>query len=340
MAEERKFLYNQSGDRPIYRSRKLNKNNPNVITNEGSMGLEFNSTVNKALGREGVDKVNEDLGIKGTLVSTGGGDVMKKNEEFTVAYSDEEAEDIRESTNGEVKVRRPQKRKKNGQFGGSIKEDEAELMKKMSDDEDYLKKMSGKSDEEWESIINSIEMTKEEFIKYAKKNIFLVSNDYVNKQKLLSHLNVSKRKRKYKGLDRTSNLTDRQKRDFVREYDDKVQEKKGDIAGKIVMQEIFNENIQKAKNKSKKMKKHWNSKRASNRMKQMHENSKQNQNTSDNNFDKVRNEATSAKNVNLSQYSQDEINLAKEEAKKYGGNPNDQMELEYRIKQNRKERGQ
>lgn len=330
MADKRKFLYNQSGNRPIYRSRKLNKNNPNVMTNEGTRGLDFGESIEKAVGKEGINRINKDLGVHKTLVSTGGGDVMEEDDEFVMAYSDEEAEDIRESTDGEVIVRRPQKRKANGQFGGSVKEDEAQFIENMQNDKDYLKKMSGKSDEEWEKTIKSIDMDAEEFIEYAIRNYSLVSKDYVNKQKLLSHLNKSK-KRKYGDKDRTSNLTGRQKRDFVRKYGNKVLQDKGEVANEIKATEKENDRLAKLRSASAGMKRYWRKRKQSSGMKKYWSDVNSGKRTRGNksgepiqsgdNFESIAQRTTAEANADLSNYTQNEIDRAIQEIRSNNKNP-------------------
>ena len=317
---------------PIYRSKKTNKNT-GESTYQAGTGLHVSESARKVLGNEGVQKISKDVGVGSNKISTGGGDPLPKgsrNNKFLVAENKEEAEEMRERTDGEIPVRTLQYRDENGQFSNSPDDVEGKIKENIDNDKDYLKKASGLDDEEFEKRIKSIGMTKEEFISEASKSISTASREVVDKHKLMKHL------REERGLSQ---------KQAARIYGDRKyglkdsKDLKNEDA-RIRYFEIMNESVRKAKDPAKRMKNIWNSKKASERMKQMHENSKQSQNTSDNNFDKVRNEVTSAENVNLSQYSQDEINLAKEEAKKYGGNPNDEMELEYRIKQNRKERGQ
>jgi hypothetical protein len=328
----------------VYRSREYQK----------TYGLKTTDEAKKVFGDKGIKSIGSDIttdknkageeGIKvsNAAISTGGGDPLPKgshDNEFLVAENAEEAEEMRERTDGEIPVRTLQYRNGKGQFSDSPDKVQRKLKEKAGDNSrEYFRSKSGLSDEEFEERIKSLGITKDDFVYECLNNINSVSKGLVDKKSLLHHL------RRNEGLTHKQALRIHDELKYGRK-DDTFNKNTPDERYKnflVKFYQIMNENAQKAKRRGpikRKMRRIIKENKEKSLKKQQNQNQNQNQNAD--NLDKVRNEATNVrKGINLSQYSQQEINQAKEEAKKYGGNPNDEMELEYRINQNRKDRGQ
>ena len=347
----------------VYKSKKTNE----IGGYNHSYGLKTSDDVGSVLGKQGVSNIGSDIRINankteqksgktegsqinkprklyddtkvdGLAISTGGGDPFKKgstDNEFLVAENAEEAEELRERTDGEIPVRTLQYRDEEGHFADSPSEVNKKIGDKARGDKDYFRRASGLSEEEFKERIASVKMTEEEFVTECSRAIDSASRRNIDKAKLMNHL------KKNENLKHSQALRIHNDEKYGRKNATRFNKKVSNENYRNFQIKFFqsiNENVQKAKRRGPIKRK---MRRILKENQEKYLKKQQNQNQNADNFEKVRNEATNVqKGINLSQYSQQEINQAKEEAKKYGGNPNDEMELEYRIKQNRKDRGQ
>lgn len=288
---------------PIYRSKKTNRNNGETTYKAGT-GLHVSEDARKVIGNEGVNKISKDVGIGDNKISTGGGDPLpkgSKNNQFLVAENKEEAEEMRERTDGKIPVRTLQYRDEDGQFSNSPEEIEGRVKEKVDEDKDYIQKASGLSDDEFVERIKSIGMTKEEFISEVSRAISSVSRNVVDKNKLMKYLKEER------------GLNDKQASRIYgdRKYGLKDSKDLKNEDARIKYYEIMNENKAKANDPSRRMKKYWRKRKQSDAMKEriaQNEQIGKQENKSEDNYKKVISEV----NPDLKGYSQDEIDAAKE----------------------------
>lgn len=260
----------------VYKSKKTNSDEGYQKT----YGLKTSDDARKVLGKEGIKAIGSEIttdtnkagveGIKvsGAAVSTGGGDPLpagSKDNEFLVAENAEEAEELRERTDGEVPVRTLQYRNSKGQFSDGVDKVQRKLKENAGEDSrEYFKRKAGLGDEEFEKRIKSLGMTKDDFVYESLNNINAVSKGVVDKKALMHHLKYEK---KLTDSQRARIYGDRKYgRKDINEFNKRFSDEQNE-AGTIKLYQILNENKAKANDPSKRMKKYWRSRKQSETMK-------------------------------------------------------------------------
>lgn len=287
-------------------------------------GLKTSDEARQILGSKGVHDIGSEIitdknkaGVEGikvsdATISTGGGDPLPKgshDNEFLVAENAEEAEELRERTDGEVPVRTLQYRNSEGQFSDSPDKVQRKLKDNARDNSrEYFKNKSGLTDEEFEEKIKSLGMTKDDFVYQCLNNIEAVSKGLVDKKALMHHL------RHNEGLSHGQSLQiygdrkyGRKDNTFSKRFSDEQHEK-----GNIKIYQTINENRAKANNRSNVMKKAWRKRKQSDAMKERQEDYRLQNEKQNSQQNKYLNQEG-----DLSGYTSDEIAQARKEIFEY-----------------------
>ena len=214
----------------------------------------------KALSESEQAELAKQSGIKG--VSTGGGDPLpkgSKDNQFLVAEDAEEAEEMREMTNGNIPVRVQQERNEDGTFAGTPQENDKKTGKKIRNDPDKVThtavqdkdifEMLGLSPEEIEKRLERIKYTYEEFKSemlstYGQIKDRMPSEEQLKINKKLAVLrkirqaeaerkakNLARRKEREKAAAQAAK--DKQKAEAeAKKYEEKVKSERYDYEGK------------------------------------------------------------------------------------------------------------
>lgn len=302
----------------VYKSAHTNNSN----TYKSTMGLKTSSDVEKVLGKEGIDAIGSEITTdknisgKGSIrvsdarVSTGGGDPLppgSKDNEFLVAENAEEAEELRERTDGEVPVRTLQYRDDEGKFSDGVDKVQRKLKDNAGENSrEYFKNKAGLTDKEFEKRVKSLGMTKDDFVYESLNNINAVSKGVIDKKALMNHLKYEKK------------LTDSQRARIYgdRKYGLKDSNDLKNEDARIKYFEIMNQNKAKENDPSKRMKKYWRKRKQSEAMKNKIAE-----------IEKKKQEEANLKNQNnfikregdLSGYTEQEIAAARKEIAEFNG---------------------